>query len=85
MFRGRAVFNGHDMFALPEKQRARLRGASIALIPQSADQALTLKIGQQTGEALLQDEPTTGLDVTTQVHILEFLRSLAKELGVAMI
>ncbi|WP_027245017.1 oligopeptide/dipeptide ABC transporter ATP-binding protein [Leisingera daeponensis] len=75
------------MFALPEKQRARLRGASIALIPQSADQALTptLKIGQQTGEALLQDEPTTGLDVTTQVHILEFLRSLAKELGVAMI
>ena len=146
VFRGRAVFDGNDMFALPEKQRARLRGSSIALIPQNAGQALTptLKIGQQIDEALqlhtaltaedrkikvlellnrvrlpspkdiaeryphelsggqqqraavamalagnakalLLDEPTTGLDVTTQAHILEFLRSLAKELGVAMI
>lgn len=36
-------------------------------------------------KALLLDEPTTGLDVTTQAHILEFLRKLASEMGVAMI
>lgn len=35
--------------------------------------------------ALLLDEPTTGLDVTTQAHILEFLRHLARDLGVAMV
>ncbi|UWQ90796.1 ABC transporter ATP-binding protein [Rhodobacteraceae bacterium M382] len=146
VFRGRAVFDGHDMFALPEKERAKLRGGAIALIPQNAGQALTptLKIGQQIDEALrlhsdldatgradrvvellarvrlpspadmaqryphelsggqqqraavamalagnakalLLDEPTTGLDVTTQAHILEFLRTLAQEMGVAMI
>lgn len=146
VFRGRAIFDGTDMFALSEKERAHLRGSSIALIPQNAGQALTptLKIGQQIDEALilhtdlganaraerviellsrvrlpspedmalryphelsggqqqraavamalagnakalLLDEPTTGLDVTTQAHILEFLRHLAKDLGVAMI
>ncbi|MQY42563.1 dipeptide ABC transporter ATP-binding protein [Epibacterium sp. SM1969] len=36
-------------------------------------------------KALILDEPTTGLDVTTQAHILEFLRHLAHELGVAMV
>ncbi|MBO9449829.1 ABC transporter ATP-binding protein [Tropicibacter sp. R16_0] len=146
VFRGSAVFDGHNMFALSEKERARLRGSSIALIPQNAGQALTptLKIGQQIDEALqlhtdlgradretrtvellekvrlpspeematryphelsggqqqraavaialagnakalLLDEPTTGLDVTTQAHILEFLRHLAQDLGVAMV
>lgn len=35
--------------------------------------------------ALLLDEPTTGLDVTTQAHILELLRELAAQYGVAMI
>ncbi|MCY3770097.1 MAG: ABC transporter ATP-binding protein [Gammaproteobacteria bacterium] len=34
---------------------------------------------------LLLDEPTTGLDVTTQVHILELLRELAKSRQVAMV
>ena len=146
VFSGRAVFDGNDMFALSERDRAALRGRSIALIPQNAGQALTptLKIGQQIDEALqlhtaldraaraerviellsrvrlpapgdmaaryphelsggqqqraavamalageakalLLDEPTTGLDVTTQAHILEFLRRLAKEMGVAMV
>jgi len=39
------------------------------------------------GEAqvLLLDEPTTGLDVTTQAHILELLRDLAEETGTAMV
>ena len=36
-------------------------------------------------EALLLDEPTTGLDVTTQAHILELLRDLARETGTAMV
>ncbi|MEP4038036.1 ABC transporter ATP-binding protein [Pseudophaeobacter sp.] len=36
-------------------------------------------------DALLLDEPTTGLDVTTQAHILELLRDLAAETGMAMV
>lgn len=36
-------------------------------------------------EALLLDEPTTGLDVTTQAHILELLRDLAAERQMAMV
>ncbi|TNG92433.1 ABC transporter ATP-binding protein [Pasteurellaceae bacterium USgator11] len=36
-------------------------------------------------KALLLDEPTTGLDVTTQAHILEFLRELAEQTQVAMV
>ena len=36
-------------------------------------------------KALLLDEPTTGLDVTTQAHILDFLGNLAREMGVAMV
>ncbi|MDD9883927.1 MAG: ABC transporter ATP-binding protein [Gammaproteobacteria bacterium] len=36
-------------------------------------------------EALLLDEPTTGLDVTTQAHILELLRQLAAQSRMAMI
>lgn len=36
-------------------------------------------------KALLLDEPTTGLDVTTQAHILELLREIATKQGMAMI
>jgi len=36
-------------------------------------------------EVLLLDEPTTGLDVTTQAHVLELLRALALETGMAMV
>ncbi len=34
---------------------------------------------------LLLDEPTTGLDVTTQAHILELLSELARQSGMAMV
>ena len=34
---------------------------------------------------LLLDEPTTGLDVTTQVHILELLKDLCRQHDVAMV
>ncbi len=36
-------------------------------------------------KALILDEPTTGLDVTTQVHILSLLEQLAKSKNMAMI
>jgi len=36
-------------------------------------------------DMLVLDEPTTGLDVTTQAHILELLRDLVSKLGTAMI
>lgn len=36
-------------------------------------------------DALLLDEPTTGLDVTTQAHILELLRELNRQTGTAML
>ncbi len=36
-------------------------------------------------EALLLDEPTTGLDVTTQAHILKLLKDLARETGTSMV
>jgi peptide/nickel transport system ATP-binding protein len=35
--------------------------------------------------ALLLDEPTTGLDVTTQAHILELLRDIARDRGMATV
>jgi len=34
---------------------------------------------------LLLDEPTTGLDVTTQAHVLELLREIARQTGTAMV
>lgn len=36
-------------------------------------------------DALLLDEPTTGLDVTTQIHILDLLSDLAKTRNMAMV
>ena len=36
-------------------------------------------------DVLLLDEPTTGLDVTTQAHILELLDDLASKTGTAMV
>ncbi len=35
-------------------------------------------------EMLILDEPTTGLDVTTQAHILNLLRDIVTEMGTAM-
>jgi len=35
-------------------------------------------------DMLVLDEPTTGLDVTTQAHILNLLRDIVKEMGTAM-
>jgi peptide/nickel transport system ATP-binding protein len=35
-------------------------------------------------EMLVLDEPTTGLDVTTQAHVLDLLRDIVTEMGTAM-
>ena len=36
-------------------------------------------------ELLVLDEPTTGLDVTTQAHILDLLREIQESTGTAML
>ena len=36
-------------------------------------------------ELLLLDEPTTGLDVTTQAHVLELLNEIAKDTNTSMV
>jgi len=36
-------------------------------------------------ELLLLDEPTTGLDVTTQAHVLELLKDIAQDTGTSMV
>ena len=36
-------------------------------------------------ELLLLDEPTTGLDVTTQAHVLELLKEIAQDTGTSMV
>jgi len=36
-------------------------------------------------DLLLLDEPTTGLDVTTQAHVLELLKDIAKDTGTSMV
>jgi peptide/nickel transport system ATP-binding protein len=126
---------GQDIVALAEKQRRRLRGRTIAYVPQDPSTQLNPahRIGAQLGEALafvgldderhrlalleqvhlpatpemlrrfpfelsggqqqrlaiamalaaspevvVLDEPTTGLDVTTQQHILELVHDLAR-------
>lgn len=73
-------------------QRVRLPAAEdIALrypheLSGGQQQRVAIAMALGTGaKALLLDEPTTGLDVTTQAHILEFLRGLAQETGVSMV
>ncbi|MEM7529445.1 MAG: ABC transporter ATP-binding protein [Pseudomonadota bacterium] len=46
--------------------------------------AIAMALGSGA-KALILDEPTTGLDVTTQAHILTLLRRLAQDAGVTMI
>jgi len=46
--------------------------------------AIAMALGSGA-KVLILDEPTTGLDVTTQAHILTLLKTLAREAGVSMI
>ena len=40
---------------------------------------------QETLSYYYLDEPTTGLDVTTQAHVLELLKDIAKDTGTSMV
>ncbi len=143
---GRVAIDGQDLTRAPAEDLRRLRGRTVALVPQSAPLSLTptLRIGRQLAEAmavhralppeaipsrveellarvrlpdpariarryphelsggqmqrvaiamalacrprlLLLDEPTTGLDVTTQAAILDLIDGLRRETGVAIV
>jgi oligopeptide/dipeptide ABC transporter ATP-binding protein len=143
---GVAVFEGHDLVALPEERFRRIRGRRISIIFQDPLSSLNpvLTVGRQIAEAiqahekvgravatrravelltavgipnaaarkddyphqfsggmrqrtmiamalscspalLIADEPTTALDVTVQAQILELLKRLRQELGMAVL
>ena len=46
--------------------------------------AITMALAGEP-ESLLLNEPTTGLDVTTQAHILELMRDITSDRGMAMV
>jgi len=144
--RGRIMFEGRDLLALPEEQMRDVRGREIAMIFQEPMTSLNpvLPIGLQIIEPLqfhlgmtaqqanaraaellrlvgisdpeqrlkqyphqfsggmrqrvmiaiglacnpkliIADEPTTALDVTIQAQILELMKSLSRDLGIALI
>jgi peptide/nickel transport system ATP-binding protein len=144
--KGRILFEGRDLLALPEEQMRHVRGREISMIFQEPMTSLNpvLPIGLQIIEPLqfhlgmstqdanaraaellrlvgisdpeqrlkqyphqfsggmrqrvmiaiglacnpkliIADEPTTALDVTIQAQILELMKSLSKDLGIALI
>jgi peptide/nickel transport system ATP-binding protein len=138
---GKVLVDGQDILALPEGELAKLRGRTIAYVPQDPASALNpvLKIGTQLREVftihggdparlndvlaeagledpapilaayphqlsggqqqrvglamafacrprlIVLDEPTTGLDVTTQRRVLDTVRGLCRTYQVAAV
>jgi peptide/nickel transport system ATP-binding protein len=138
---GQVLVDGQDILALPEHELAKLRGRTIAYVPQDPASALNpvLKVGTQLREVftvhggdpgrmhdvlaeagledpapilaayphqlsggqqqrvglamafacrprlIVLDEPTTGLDVTTQRRVLDTVRGLCRSYQVAAV
>jgi len=138
---GKVLVDGQDVLALPEHELAKLRGRTIAYVPQDPASALNpvLKVGTQLREVftvhggdpgrldevlaeagledpapilaayphqlsggqqqrvalamafacrprlIVLDEPTTGLDVTTQRRVLDTVRGLCRTYQVAAV
>jgi peptide/nickel transport system ATP-binding protein len=138
---GKVLVDGQDILALPEHELAKLRGRTIAYVPQDPASALNpvLKVGTQLREVftihggdpgrmndvlaeagledpapilaayphqlsggqqqrvalamafacrprlIVLDEPTTGLDVTTQRRVLDTVRGLCRSYQVAAV
>jgi peptide/nickel transport system ATP-binding protein len=143
---GSILFEGtHDLLALPESVRRRMRGAAVSYVAQDPASSLNpqQRVGNQIAETLtvhgatatsarqrvhelvervglptqrsflrrypfelsggqqqrvaiamalackprvvVLDEPTTGLDVTTQARVLELVRELARDSGAAFV
>jgi peptide/nickel transport system ATP-binding protein len=138
---GKVLVDGRDILALPERELAKLRGRTIAYVPQDPASALNpvLKVGTQLREVftihggdpgrlndvlaeagledpapilaayphqlsggqqqrvalamafacrprlIVLDEPTTGLDVTTQRRVLDTVRGLCRSYQVAAV
>lgn len=93
------VLEAHDFGASPEVRHARIKEMMTEVMLPTEDEYLMryphqLSGGQQQRVALAMafacrpsvivlDEPTTGLDVSTQEHVLETIRTLTKVHGVA--
>src|SRR5579863_10622918 len=138
---GQVVIDGQDILALSEHELQKLRGKTVAYVPQDPGSALNpvLKVGTQLREVfaihggdaerltqvmaeagledpgpilasyphqlsggqqqrvalamafacrpalIVLDEPTTGLDVTTQRHVLDTVRSMCRLYNVAAV
>jgi peptide/nickel transport system ATP-binding protein len=69
---------------LPEPEAIALRYPHELSGGQQQRVAIAMSLAGEP-DVLLLDEPTTGLDVTTQAHILELLRDINRQTGTAMV
>jgi oligopeptide/dipeptide ABC transporter ATP-binding protein len=73
---GEVRFRGHDMLALPEDERVKIRGKELSLIPQGLGHALNPRqsIGYQTAEPVEIHED--------EVRLIELKRKVLEYLGI---
>src|SRR5580692_8829435 len=94
---GAVHFSGIDLRAGSEDQMRNLRGREISMVFQNPRAALNpirkvghqiedvLKQHSQVHSAALADEPTTGLDVTTQKTVMDLIVELTRQRGMSTI
>ncbi|MCG0286925.1 ABC transporter ATP-binding protein [Streptomyces sp. PSAA01] len=80
---GRVVVEGRDVFALSARELQRLRGGTVAMVSQSAGQALTpsMRIGRQIAEAGGEVPVTDLLEQVRLPHPRELARRYPHELS----